>query len=76
MHGMPGRGVPRPLIGMPRMPPQAMAGYNLASQAAMGGGMNPAGIPMQRGMNPQAHQQQQVFVLGSSDHTSLFMSFR
>lgn len=26
----------------------------------MGGGMNPGGIPMQRGVTAQAHQQQQV----------------
>lgn len=57
-HGVTGRSVPRPLLGMPRMQPQGMAPYNLASQAGMGGGMNPGGIPMQRGVS--AHQQQQV----------------
>ncbi|PON79900.1 GPCR kinase [Trema orientale] len=59
-HGVPGRSVPRPMLGMQRMQPQGMTGYNLASQAGMGGGMNPGGIPMQRGVNPQAHQQQQL----------------
>lgn len=55
------RSVPRPMnvVGMQRMPHQAMQPYNLASQAGMGAGMNPGGIPMQRGV-PQAHQQQQV----------------
>ncbi|KAH7520556.1 cyclin-dependent kinase E-1 isoform X2 [Ziziphus jujuba] len=57
-HGVTGRSVPRPLLGMPRMQPQGMAPYNLASQAGMGGGMNPGGIPMQRGVS--AHQQQQL----------------
>lgn len=58
-HGVPSRSVPRPMLGMQRMQAQGMSGYNLASQAGMGGGMNPGGIPMQRGVNPQAHQQQQ-----------------
>lgn len=59
-HAVAGRSVPRPMIGvgMPRMPPQGMGPYNLASQAGMG--MNPGGIPMQRGVSAQAHQQQQV----------------
>lgn len=53
------RSVPRAMgVGMPRMPHQSMAAYNLASQAGMG--MNPGGIPMQRGVSSQAHQQQQV----------------
>ncbi|KAL6219923.1 hypothetical protein ACLB2K_007681 [Fragaria x ananassa] len=50
------RAMPRPLINMPRMQPQA---YNLATQAGMGG-MNPGGIPMQRGGGAQAHHQQQL----------------
>ena len=62
-HGVTGRSVPRPMLGMQRMQPQGMTGYNLTSQAGMGGGMNPGGIPMQRGVNPQAHQQQHVFLL-------------
>jgi len=59
-HGS-NRSVPRPVnvVGMQRMPPQAMAAYNLSSQAAMGDGMNPGGISKQRGV-PQAHQPQQV----------------
>ncbi|KAL0544371.1 hypothetical protein IC582_019485 [Cucumis melo] len=53
------RSVPRAMgVGMPRMPHQGMAAYNLASQAGMG--MNPGGIPMQRGVSSQAHQQQQL----------------
>ncbi|XP_029125272.1 cyclin-dependent kinase E-1 isoform X1 [Cajanus cajan] len=66
VSGMPGahgsnRSVPRPMnvVGMQRMPPQAMAAYNLTSQAAMGDGMNPGGISKQRGV-PQAHQPQQL----------------
>lgn len=56
------RSVPRAMgVGMPRMPHQGMAAYNLASQAGMG--MNPGGIPMQRGVSSQAHQQQQVACL-------------
>ncbi|XP_027351942.1 cyclin-dependent kinase E-1-like isoform X2 [Abrus precatorius] len=53
------RSVPRPMnvVGMQRVPHQAMQAYNLTSQAGMGGGMNPSGIPVQRGV-PQAHQQQ------------------
>ncbi|KAH1235446.1 Cyclin-dependent kinase E-1 [Glycine max] len=48
-HGS-NRSVPRPVnvVGMQRMPPQAMAAYNLSSQAAMGDGMNPGGISKQR----------------------------
>ena len=53
------RAMSRPLINMPRMQPQA---YNLATQAGMGG-MNPGGIPMQRGGGAQAHHQQQVFAM-------------
>ncbi|KAF5191171.1 cyclin-dependent kinase E-1-like, partial [Thalictrum thalictroides] len=48
-----------PMVGMQRMPGPGMTAYNLASQAAMGGGMNPGGIPMQRGPGGQPHQQQQ-----------------
>lgn len=61
-HVMPNRSLPRPMhmVGMQRMQPQGIAGYNIASQAGMGGAMNPGGIPMQRGV-AQAHQQQQVF---------------
>lgn len=62
-HGVPSRNATRPPMGMQRMPPQGMAGYNLASQPGMGGVMNPGGIPMQRGVNPQAHQQQQVYIV-------------
>lgn len=53
------RPVPRPmppLVSMQRMPPTGMAAFNLASQAGMGG-LNPGGIPIQRG-SAQAHQQQ------------------
>ncbi|EEF43392.1 cyclin-dependent kinase E-1 [Ricinus communis] len=57
-HGVAGRSAPRPMpMGMQRMQPQAMAAYNIASQAGMGGGMNPAGIPMTRGVAAQPHQQ-------------------
>ncbi|KAJ1391518.1 cyclin-dependent kinase E-1-like [Sesbania bispinosa] len=58
---MSNRSVPRPMnvAGMQRMHHQAMQAYNLTSQAGMGGGMNPGGIPMQRGV-PQANQQQQL----------------
>lgn len=59
-HGVPSRNAARPIMGMQRMPQQGMAGYNLASQAGMGGVMNPGGIPMQRGGNPQVHPQQQL----------------
>ena len=70
-HGVPSRTVPRPMLGMQRIP-QGMAGYNLASQAGMGGGMNPGGIPMQRGINPQAHQQQQVLLSDNFTCASVF----
>ncbi|KAK2966233.1 hypothetical protein RJ640_008216 [Escallonia rubra] len=61
-HVVPTRSVPRPMHmgGMQRMQPQGMTAYNLASQAGMGAGMNPASVPMQRGVTPQAHQQQQL----------------
>ncbi|KAA8547048.1 hypothetical protein F0562_003477 [Nyssa sinensis] len=61
-HVVPTRSVPRPMpmVGMPRMPPQRMTAYNLSSQAGMGGGINPGNIQMQRGVPPQAHQQQQL----------------
>ncbi|CAK9153440.1 unnamed protein product [Ilex paraguariensis] len=60
-HVMPSRSVPRPMpmVGMQRMQPQGLTGYNLSSQAGMGGQMNPGGIPMPRGVTAQAHQQQQ-----------------
>lgn len=55
------RSVPRPVnvVGMQRMHHPGMQAYNLTSQAGMGSGMNPGGIPMQRGV-PQGNQQQQV----------------
>lgn len=54
------RSVPRPMnVGMQRM--HQLQAYNLTSQAGMGGGINPGGIPMQRGVPQQAHQQQQVY---------------
>lgn len=60
-HVMPTRSVPRPMmVGMQRMQQQGMSAYNLASQAGMAPGMNPGGIPMQRGVAAQAHQQQQL----------------
>ncbi|KAL5188613.1 Cyclin-dependent kinase E-1 [Glycine soja] len=48
-HGS-NRSVPRPMnvVGMQRLPPQAMAAYNLSSQAAMGDGMNPGDISKHR----------------------------
>ncbi|PNY06400.1 cyclin-dependent kinase [Trifolium pratense] len=53
------RSVPRPMnVGMQRM--HQLQAYNLTSQAGMGSGINPAGIPMQRGVPQQAHQQQQL----------------
>ncbi|KAF9610226.1 hypothetical protein IFM89_021419 [Coptis chinensis] len=57
------RPVPRnmpPMVGMQRMPGPGMAAFNLSSQAGMGSGMNPGGIPMQRGVGGQPHQQQQL----------------
>ncbi|KAG2711457.1 hypothetical protein I3843_04G071600 [Carya illinoinensis] len=59
-HGGTMRSVPRQMAvgGMQRMQPQGMPAYNITSQAGMGGGMNPSGIPMQRGVPAQAHQQQ------------------
>jgi hypothetical protein len=62
------RSVPRqmPVGGMQRMQPQGMPAYNnLTSQAGMGVGMNPGGIPMQRGVSAQTHQQQQVYCVES-----------
>uniref|UniRef100_A0A7N0ZXN1 Protein kinase domain-containing protein n=3 Tax=Kalanchoe fedtschenkoi TaxID=63787 RepID=A0A7N0ZXN1_KALFE len=61
-HGMANRSASRPMhmVGMPRMPTQAMGPYNMASQAGMGGGTNPGGLPLQRGVAPQSHQQQQL----------------
>ncbi|KAB2614418.1 cyclin-dependent kinase E-1-like [Pyrus ussuriensis x Pyrus communis] len=58
-HGGMNRSVPRPMLNMQRMQPQGMTAYNLASQAGMGGAMNPASMPMQRGV-AQAHHQQQL----------------
>jgi len=56
------RSVPRPInVGMQRM--HQLQAYNLTSQAGMSSGINPAGIPMQRGVPQQAHQQQQVCCL-------------
>ncbi|XP_019180298.1 PREDICTED: cyclin-dependent kinase E-1 isoform X2 [Ipomoea nil] len=59
-HVMNTRSVPRPMhvVNMPRMQPQGMPPYNMASQAGMGGGINPSNMPMQRGVAAQAHQQQ------------------
>lgn len=60
---MAARPVPRnmpPMVGMQRMPGPGMAAFNLASQANMGSGMNPGGIPMQRGTGGQPHQQPQL----------------
>ncbi|XP_074307903.1 cyclin-dependent kinase E-1 isoform X2 [Silene latifolia] len=56
------RNVPRqqiPMVGMQRVHPQGMPAYNISSQAGMGGGLN-TGLPMQRGVPPQAHQQPQL----------------
>ncbi|XP_075514683.1 cyclin-dependent kinase E-1-like isoform X1 [Primulina tabacum] len=60
-HVMQTRSVPRPMpmVGVQRMQPPGIPAYNLASQAGMGG-VNPGGIPMQRGVAPQAHQQHQL----------------
>ncbi|KAF9663482.1 hypothetical protein SADUNF_Sadunf17G0055100 [Salix dunnii] len=56
-HGVNNRSTPRPMaMGMQRMQTQGMAAYNHASQAGMGGGMNPGNIPMPRGV-AQPHQQ-------------------
>lgn len=57
-HGVTNRSAPRPMhMGMPRMQPQGLAAYNLTSQAGMGGGLNPGGIPMPRGVTAQPHPQ-------------------
>ncbi|KAL3599197.1 hypothetical protein D5086_007115 [Populus alba] len=59
-HGVNNRSAPRPMpVGLQRMQAQGMAAYNLASQAGMGGGMNPGNIPMPRGV-AQPHQQHQL----------------
>lgn len=50
-----------PMVGMQRMQAPGMAGYNL-NPSGMGGGMNPSGIPMQRGVANQAQQQQVHFL--------------
>ncbi|KAJ6289214.1 hypothetical protein OIU76_025092 [Salix suchowensis] len=56
-HGVNNRSAPRPMaMGMQRMQTQGMVAYNLASQAGMGGGMNPGNIPMPCGV-AQPHQQ-------------------
>ncbi|KAL6519977.1 Cyclin-dependent kinase E-1 [Orobanche hederae] len=60
-HVMQNRSMPRPMamVGMQRMQPQGIPAYSLASQAGIGG-VNPSGIPVQRGVAAQAHQQQQM----------------
>lgn len=58
-HIIPNRNIPRQMPMMQRMQPQGMPPYNLSSQAAVGG-LNPGGIPMQRGVAPQPHQQQSL----------------
>ncbi|KAK8963241.1 Cyclin-dependent kinase E-1 [Platanthera guangdongensis] len=57
--GMPTRAVPRsmPMVGMQRMPPASMAAFNIASQAGIGG-LNPGGLPIQRGAAAPTHPQQ------------------
>lgn len=72
-HVVPNRSVPRPMpvVGMQRIPAQGMSAYNLTSQAAMGGGMNPGSIPMQRGVAAQAHQQQVFIFLNFCCHKVL-----
>ncbi|TYH55166.1 hypothetical protein ES332_D09G219100v1 [Gossypium tomentosum] len=50
---------PMPPPPMQRMPQGIMA-YNFSSQAGVGGGINPGGMPMQRNLAAQAHQQQQL----------------
>lgn len=50
-HGV-ARSGPRMPMSMQRMQPQQLAAYNMASQAGMGG-MNPAGMPMPRGVAQQ-----------------------
>ena len=57
-HGVNNRYERQPMaMGMQRMQTQGMAAYNLASQAGMGGGMNPGNIPLPRGVAqpPQQH---------------------
>ncbi|XP_042505026.1 cyclin-dependent kinase E-1-like isoform X3 [Macadamia integrifolia] len=64
------RSAPRqmPMVpGMQRMPGPGMAAFNLASQAGMGGAMNPGSIHMQRGAAAQAHLQQQQQQLRRKD---------
>ncbi|KAL6542464.1 Cyclin-dependent kinase E-1 [Orobanche minor] len=60
-HVMQNRSMPRPMamVGMQRMQPQGIPAYGLASQAGIGG-VNPSGIPVQRGVAAQTHQQQQM----------------
>ncbi|XP_042489261.1 cyclin-dependent kinase E-1-like isoform X1 [Macadamia integrifolia] len=55
------------LPGMQRMPGAGMAAFNLASQAGMGGAMNPGSIPMQRGASQAHHHQQQQQQLRRKD---------
>lgn len=68
-HVMANRNAPRPMhmVGVQRMQQQNMAAYNLASQAGMGGAINPGNIPMQRGVAAQPHQQQQQQQLRRKD---------
>ncbi|KAL6498072.1 Cyclin-dependent kinase E-1 [Orobanche gracilis] len=60
-HVMQNRSMPRPMpmVGMQRMQRQGIPAYSLASQAGIGG-VNPSGIPVQRGVAAQTHQQQQM----------------
>ncbi|KAK4761001.1 hypothetical protein SAY87_005894 [Trapa incisa] len=60
-HAIGNRGVPRgpmPMVGIPRMPGPGIGSYGLPSQGGIGGGMNPNGIPMQRGISAAQQQQQ------------------
>ena len=57
------RPVPRPMMaGMQRMAGAGMTAFNTVPQAGMAG-LNPGGIPMQRGNAAQANQQQVIFKL-------------
>lgn len=64
-HIVPNRNVPRqmPMPGMQRVQPQGIAPYNISSQAGMGGGLNPGGMPMQRGVGAQQQQQVQLYII-------------
>lgn len=61
-HIVPNRNVPRQMnmVGMQRVQAQGIAPYNISSQAGMGGGLNPGGIPLPRGVAAQGHPQQQL----------------